>query len=329
MITSLIVSSQLQGKVPDTPPQYLTLLTSAERRSTSMAHVQYPRQVGVCTEGTAFYKCAVGPFTGCCSTNPCDTGVCGDVERCDTTSLPANSQTLSATIPEGKTITLTVTMSEVITSLTTTVTISDVITSLVMGPAAAKTSREFTSLPTWYSLISDTTTSPYSAQTPPTGSYFSIGSTLSKTSVSPIRGTEATANTANTNSIKASSSPMTQTSSPIPPSSKAQHPSAVVGGIMGGLSFLTFLALLLLCCCCRRRSKYSFRVKRKSKEEEEEQERAKLLLRAEEAAIERRLFPSAAITTGAQSPVNTCGTADAGPSPYPRNSTAMPPQRWI
>lgn len=31
-----------------------------------------------CPANTAFYRCAVGPFTGCCSTNPCDTGVCGD-----------------------------------------------------------------------------------------------------------------------------------------------------------------------------------------------------------------------------------------------------------
>src|ERR1700733_7537162 len=116
-----------------------------------MAHVQYPRQVGVCTKGTAFYKCAVGPFTGCCSTNPCDTGVCGDIERCDTTSLPAKSQTLSTTMPEGRTTTLTVTVSEVITSLTATVTISDVITSLVTGPAAT--------IPAWDSLISDMTTS--------------------------------------------------------------------------------------------------------------------------------------------------------------------------
>jgi hypothetical protein len=293
-----------------------------------MAHAQYPRQVGVCTEGTAFYKCAVGPFTGCCSTNPCDTGVCGEIERCDTTSLPAKSQTLSATMPEEKTTTLTVTVSEVITSLTATVTISDVITLLVTGPAAAATSQKVTSLPTWESLMPDTTSSPSIVQTPPTSSHFSIGSTLSETSASSIRGTEATATTTNTNSIKTSSSHMIQISSAVPLSSKGQQTLAVVGGIMGGLSFLAFLAFLLL-CCCRRRSKYSFRAKRKSKEEEEEQERARLLLRAEEAALERRLSPSAAITTGAQSPVNTCGTADAGPSPYPRNSTAMPPQRWV
>src|ERR1700722_184947 len=172
------------------------------------------------------------------------------------------------------------------------------------------------------------TASPYSVETPPTSSHFSIGSTLSETSVSSIRGTDTIATTAIANSSKTSSLWMTQTSSAIPPSSKGQHTSAVVGGIMAGLSFLALLALLLLSCCCRRRSKYSFSVKSKSKQEEEEKERAKLLRRAEEAALERRLFPSAAITTGAQSPVETGRTADAGPSAYPRNSTAIPPQRW-
>jgi hypothetical protein len=336
MITSLIVSSQLQGKVQlslsflPTPSQSLTLLISTEQRFTSMAHVQYSRQVGVCPEGTAFYKCAVGPFTGCCSTNPCDTGVCEDVEPCDP-SLPSKSQDLSPTMPEEKTTTLTVTVSEMITSLVVTVTISDVITSFITGSAAATTSQEVTSLPTWDSLIPDMTASPYSVETPPTSSHFSIGSTLSETSVSSIRGTDTIATIAIANSSKTSSLWMTQTSSAIPPSSKGQHTSTVVGGIMGGLSLLAFLALLallLLSCCCRRRSKYSFSVKSKSKEEEEEKERAKLLRRAEETALERRLFPSAAITTGAQSPVETGRTADAGPSAYPRNSTAIPPQRW-
>jgi hypothetical protein len=331
MITSLIVSSQLQRKVQSSLsclPTPLQPLISTEQRFTSMAHVQYSRQVGVCPEGTAFYKCAVGPFTGCCSTNPCDTGVCGDVERCDT-SLPAQSQDSSPTMPEEKTTTLTVTVSEMIASLTVTVTISDVITSLITGPAAATTSQEATSLPTWGSLTYDMTASPSSVETPPASSHFSTGSTLSEASVSSIRGTEATATTAIANSSKTSSSRMTQTSPAIPPSSKGQHTSAVVGGIMGGLSFLVLLALLLLCCCCRRRSKYSFSVKHKSKEEKEEQERAKLLRRAEEVALERQLFPSAAITTGAQSPVKTGGTADVESSPYPRNSTAIPPQRWV
>jgi hypothetical protein len=88
------------------------------------------------------------------------------------------------------------------------------------------------------------------------------------------------------------------------------------------------LALLLLCCCCRRRAKYSFGVKRKSKESKDEQKRAELLRKAEEAALRRQALLGTAITTGAQSPVGG-READGVSSPYPRNSTAIPPQRCI
>jgi hypothetical protein len=298
-----------------------------------MAYSGYARRADTCPEGTAFYKCAVRPFTGCCSTNPCDTGVCADIDDCNSSS-PAEGQASYPIMSEEQTTTLTVTVSEMIASLTTAVTISDVVTSIITQAAASTKLQAVTSSSVSENLASDLTASPSSLETSSTSGYLSTGSTLTETPVSSLRATAATASTATTaitHSSKITSSWMTQNSSAKsnPSTSKGPHASAVVGGIAGGLSLLGLLALLLLCCCCRRRAKYSFSMKRKSKEDEEEQERAELLRRAEEAALEPHGFLGTAISTGAQSPVNKGGTADVGPSPYPRNSTAVHFGHWI
>jgi hypothetical protein len=311
---------------------YLTVRfsKSIRIRRKFMANAKYVRQADTCPEGTAFYKCAVGPFTGCCSHNPCDTGLCGDIEDCNSRSQ-TQAQASPPKMSEEQTTTLTATVTDVIMPLTTTVTVSDIVTSLVTEPAASTTLQVATSSTALHTHTSDLNTSPSSLDSSPSSSYLSPGSTVTETPVSSIPIPAATNITASTNSSKASSSWIIRTSSAtaIPTNSKSPHTTAVVGGIFGGLSFLAFLTLVLLCCCFRKRAKYGFRMKRKSKEDKEEQERAELLQKAEEASLQRQAFLGTAISTGAQSPVNKIGMGDSGPSPYPRNSTAVPPLHWI
>ena len=309
-----------------------------------MVQERYLRQVDTCPAGTAFYKCAIGPFTGCCSTNPCDTGVCGDVDDCDSSSM-AGAQG-SSTTPEQQPVTLTVTVSKVIASLTTTATISDVITSVVTKTATATTTQGVLSLPNLPAATSDAASSIDSSEnssarspaTPPASSHLSTGSSIS--TENPVSSLHATA-PANTSTTIAnlsnmtSSSWMKQTSPPATPA-KNPHPntSTVIGGIVGALCLVALLALLLLCCCFRRKrsNTHNFCVKRSTKEGDEEQKRAELLRRAEEAALERETFlggrVAVATTTGALSPVRA-ETTDNGASTYPRNSSAGPPQHWI
>jgi hypothetical protein len=299
-----------------------------------MASVGYARQADTCPEGTAFYKCAVGPFIGCCSRDPCDTGVCSDVGDCNSGSPPEGQASTSKMATEHTT-TLTVTVSQVIKSLTETVTISDIVPSVITAPAASTTLKAVPSLSTLIIHTSDLSTIPSASTGSLSSSNLLTESTLPETQASPIPATVATSTattTAITNASKTASSWMTQPSS-YPsnrPTSTTSHTTTIVGGVFGALFLLALLALLFLCCCCcRRRAKYSFSVKRKSKKEDrDEQERAELLRKAEEAALQRQAFLGAAITTGAESPVRD-GTADAGPSPYPRNSTALPPWHWI
>jgi hypothetical protein len=44
------------------------------------------QQSSSCVAGKTFYRCAQGPYTGCCSSDPCDTGVCGDDKESRTAS---------------------------------------------------------------------------------------------------------------------------------------------------------------------------------------------------------------------------------------------------
>src|SRR2546421_6382786 len=293
-------------------------------RSPFMANVGYARQADTCPEGTAFYKCAVGPFVGCCSRNPCDTGVCSDVDSCNSGS-PPEGQASTAEMTKEHSTTLTVTVSRVIKSLTETITISDVVASLITVPAVPTTLTAAPSPSTKNTHTPNPSTIPSSSTSSRTNSHLSTRSTLTDTLVSPTHGTTATAppkTSAITDSSKAASSWTTQ-SSPAPsgrPASDAAHTTTIAGAIAGSLSLMALLALLLLCCCCRRRAKYSFGVKRKSKESKDEQKRAELLRKAEEAALRRQALLGTAITTGAQSPVGG-RAADGVLSPYPRNST--------
>lgn len=295
-----------------------------------MAYAGDARQADTCPEGTEFYKCAVGPFTGCCSANPCDTGVCGDVDDCNP-SLPAGGQASAPTMPEEQTTTLMVTVSDEVTPPTVTITISDIITSLITEAAASTTPHAPATQQTLDSLKPGLSAITPSLENSRASNYLSAESTLTETPFPSIRTTAAPATVAITKSSKTRSLETKEipSATAIPHNSKGPHTSAFIGGIAGGLSLLALLALLLLCCCCRRRAKYSFSVKRKSKEDKEEQERAELLQKAEEAALQRQSVLDAAISTGAQSPVTRGGTADFGPSPYPRNSTAIPPKHWI
>lgn len=58
--------------------------------------IQLVRQANTCTGGTQFYRCSKGPFLGCCSVDPCDTGVCPDDNNSSTSTTTGAATTKSA-----------------------------------------------------------------------------------------------------------------------------------------------------------------------------------------------------------------------------------------
>jgi hypothetical protein len=92
---------------------------------------------------------------------------------------------------------------------------------------------------------------------------------------------------------------------------------------------LALLALLaaLLWCCLRRKSKFRLKIGRDKQKVDEKRE--KDLLEAEAAVLEREKFLDAAKQKATAEGNNTDPFAEfGGSSTYPKNSTAVPPQKW-
>ncbi len=281
-----------------------------------MMHKNYARQLETCPSGREFYECAIGPFTGCCSTNPCDMGVCDDDGGCDESSsitevapLPPNTEGSSpnpANLEETTTVTITV--SDILTSTYIEATATVAASQITSDATAAGLLPPISSIGTLSSALrSSTSTDASFHNSAVQTSLVTPSSTYSPTSSATNRSTASSASTT---------------------SSSKSHPapsSIIVGGVVGGVAFLCLL-LLLLCCCCRRRKKYGVGFERKNKKDKEIEEQ---LRKAETAAAERESFLNAVASRAvASSPAAAASTSITGPT-YPRNSTAAPPPQWI
>ncbi|ERF73617.1 hypothetical protein EPUS_00870 [Endocarpon pusillum Z07020] len=72
-----------------------------------------------CDAGKLFYRCSIGAYAGCCSTNPCDTGICGDDSDGDRTTATSSSPSTTDSTPS---LTATASKSSVATPPTSTIT---------------------------------------------------------------------------------------------------------------------------------------------------------------------------------------------------------------
>ncbi|CAG8100454.1 unnamed protein product [Penicillium salamii] len=187
----------------------------------------FPRDASACTEGKQWYVCNVGNFRGCCSNDPCTTGICPDNED-DTSSTATTLSDLLLTtvgaINRLPNVTPRTTTTSSMTTLTEAVTISS------EDPAATAVSSS-----------SSKSTTPLTA---------SEHSTITDTSTSP----EATGATA-LSSVRAAS-PGAASPSSTPTSIQNATPSnrgAIIGGVLGGLAAIALLAILIFCCIRHRR----------------------------------------------------------------------------
>ncbi|BDD63473.1 hypothetical protein MAP00_008358 [Monascus purpureus] len=96
-----------------------------------------PRQANLCTNQKLWYVCTAGNFHGCCSTDPCTTGVCPDDDR-DGESSTVTTPTVAATLPASSSSTSSTTISSIKTASTSSSQINSVITvtaSMDIGPS--------------------------------------------------------------------------------------------------------------------------------------------------------------------------------------------------
>ncbi|KAJ5469596.1 hypothetical protein N7539_009214 [Penicillium diatomitis] len=168
-----------------------------------------------CTGSKQWYVCSAGNYRGCCSTDPCTTGICPDDSQGAVSSANAStSSSLSSSTSTANTSTRT----------------------------STRTSSSSSS-----SLGSDTSTSfPTVTQSPTSSSSFtsSISSALSKT-------TTTSAETSQAPTLASSPSPAAVSS---PSSQQSSSKAPIIGGVLGAIVAL-ILALLLCWCCWRKKRK--------------------------------------------------------------------------
>ena len=257
-----------------------------------MMHAKDERIFGDCPPGQMFYECAIGPFIGCCSTNPCGTGVCGGDgdgdDDCGSNPMAGSGGPLH-------------------------------ISGQTLGSTAALS--DFSQPPYSTSVAASISSSP-NVLPPSSFALASTDSVSGTTSVSSKSQQSLASTTLQTSRHASRVSSTASATSAVTPAGTAKptgtsHTGVVAGGVVGGLAFLGLLALLLL-CCCRRGSKFSLTIKRKQVVQERVEEDVQ---EAEEAAasdLEQYLKAS-----------HGQRGEDPSGSSYPKNSTAIPPQKWI
>ncbi|KAL4868921.1 hypothetical protein BDV12DRAFT_91455 [Aspergillus spectabilis] len=166
------------------------------------------RQRTTCPADTQWYVCTRGPFRGCCSLDPCTSGICPDENSNELASSP-DLETDTATRTRAST-TRTATATTTRTTTTTTTT--------------ATTTR----------AAGSSTTTDRDTDVPAT----SVSSTTSTQ-------TSATPSTTTTETIDAQPTSATDVAAPSQRHSNAAMVGGIVGGVVPLLILLAFIALLL------------------------------------------------------------------------------------
>ena len=192
--------------------------------SVSLSMVQaimnFPRQVNTCSDGVQFYRCATGPFVGCCAMDPCTDGICRDDQ---------SSQTSTTVISIQSTSTPTAALTIPIPSITSTV------------PNPPSTSPTSSSATTTVSAISTNSTT--SSVHITTTQFESFVVTLTPTNQSTfVTSTTITASNTAVTLAAATSNRGSRTSV-----------VAIAGGAIGSFAAVGIFCTLLYLCCRRRR----------------------------------------------------------------------------
>ncbi|KAJ5372344.1 hypothetical protein N7517_004350 [Penicillium concentricum] len=180
-----------------------------------------PRDLNACTGTKQWYVCTAGIFHGCCSSDPCTTGICpDDSDNDDSSTTPTKLSTLSLT---------------------------------TAGPIARLPSvTPRTTTTSSMSSFSEPTTV---LSTDPS----TMAPEPSPTASSITSGTSTGAGIIASSSVLAASASPSSTS-PTTPNATSSNLGAIIGGAVGGVAVLVICAILLF-CCCRRKRKYGKREK--------------------------------------------------------------------
>jgi hypothetical protein len=190
-------------------------------------HGHYPAgraaALGTCPSGKAYFVCAKGPFTGCCSTDPCSLGHCADYPFDASWKSSRETETVGSYTP-------------IVTMTLSSVTTGGMVTS-TLSPSGGDS-------PLVSSIISE-----ISAISSITTSHSSDGSS--------VTGKPSDASNTHPSNTHPSSS-TTSAFLSVPTSTSTPHTSSPHAGTVAGIALGTagaIVLLILLCCICYRRRK--------------------------------------------------------------------------
>ncbi|OQU93952.1 hypothetical protein CLAIMM_00385 [Cladophialophora immunda] len=268
------------------------------------------RDVLTCPENQNYYHCSSVPYSGCCTHDPCNAGVCEDT--------PSDSSSDSCGAGITVTVTQTVLQGAATSTVNTPASSFDLATdqpdgasadqsSLVpsgIGTSSASPSAQASSIP--FPFIPITTPDTTLTTAAP-------GTTMTKNLIhaTPSASANATGSATTSECAKPTAS-ATPKSTPTPP-------ATIAGSVIGSMAGLALIVTLLI-WCCRRKRKITFK-RKVQKTDQEEQSNELQSVKEERDQDLRRL------EHGKMPP--TPRSFDFGLPQVPTNSSPVMPQRWV
>ncbi|OKL57611.1 hypothetical protein UA08_07293 [Talaromyces atroroseus] len=189
----------------------------------------FERQVNTCSPPYQFYQCSIsGQFSGCCSLDPCDDGICPAENQPGGSSQSTTSETtsISSTSLSNQEQTVTVTASAAPSSLSSQ-------TTAALETSATRSLSD---------LDQDQTVTMATATMSSSLSSASLSTSIGKTDV------------VTTTVAAAISSTNTPTQTPSETSTSSNNKAVLIGSSVGGVVGIMALFLMLFLCCRRRKT---------------------------------------------------------------------------
>ncbi|GKZ67103.1 hypothetical protein AnigIFM50267_001370 [Aspergillus niger] len=195
------------------------------------------RQNGSCPADAQWYVCAAGGFKGCCSVDPCTTGVCPDESGSSGSTRSSSSSSSVDSVPATKDGPVT-------------------LTTLVQEPATSRLSTSFTSSSSSTPISSSETSTEAPSSVRSTSTASRASSTTMATTTSSTPNQDPTTTLSSTTSTHSSQSTATQASLATSQGSGTWHPTAaLIGGTVAGAVGLLLIIILLVFCVQRARKR--------------------------------------------------------------------------
>ncbi|EXJ74401.1 uncharacterized protein A1O5_02697 [Cladophialophora psammophila CBS 110553] len=264
------------------------------------------RDASTCPENQNYYRCSSVSYSGCCTHDPCSSGVCEDT--------PDSHSDLC-----GAGITVTVTQTILQGAATSTINTATSSSGMTTGEPDVNPPNQSSLIPS----SGGTSSMPPSLQASSIPSRFipsnTTGATVGPGTTKTIHLVPATPGSTANITASASSSKCPKPTASTTANSTPPPPATIAGSVIGSMAGLALIVSLLV-WCCRRKRKITFKRKVQKTDQEEQSNELRSVKEERDQALwcleQNKTLPS-------PRPV------DFGLPQVPKNSGPVMPQQWI